>query len=140
MAKLVYHNKLILKYPQQKRLQFLKFNIIDFYPSITEKLLSAAISFAKSFTQIDDDAIQIIQHSRKLLLFNEKEAWIKNRDSLFDVTMGFFNGAKIYKLVGLFKTSYQISSPQKTSVYSMTMDSPSLEINLDLKWNEPEKT
>ena len=86
----------------KKDCKFLKFDIVDFYPSITEKLLSAAILFAKPFTQIDDDAIQIIQHSRKSLLFNEKEAWIKNRDSLFDVTMGSFDGAKICELVGLF--------------------------------------
>ena len=102
MAKLIYRNKLVPKYPRQKNCKFLKFDIVDFYPSITEKLLSATISFAKLFTQIDDDAIQIIEHSRKSLLFNEKEAWIKNSDSLFDVTMGSFDGAEICELVGLF--------------------------------------
>ena len=61
-----------------------------------------AISFAKLFTQIDDDAIQIIEHSRKSLLLNKKEAWIKNSNSLFDVTVGSFNGAEICELVGLF--------------------------------------
>ena len=90
------------KYPRQKDCKFLKFNIVDFYLSITEKLRSATISFAKSFIQIDDDAIQIIQHSRKLLVFNEKEAWIKNKNFLFDVTMGSFDGAEICELVGLF--------------------------------------
>ena len=79
MAKLIYRNKLVPKYPRQKNCKFLKFDIVDFYPSITEKLLSVAISFAKLFTQIDDDAIQIIKHSRKSLLFNEKEAWIKKQ-------------------------------------------------------------
>ena len=43
--------------PNKKNCKFLKFDIVDFYPSITEKLLSATISFAKLFTQIDDDAI-----------------------------------------------------------------------------------
>ena len=56
----------------------------------------------QNYSQIDDDAIQIIEHSRKSLLFNEKEAWIKNSDSLFDVTMGSFDGAEICELVGLF--------------------------------------
>ena len=101
MAKLIYHNELVPKYPPKKKCKFLKFDIVDFYHSITEKL-SAAISFAKLFTQIDDDAFQIIKHSRKSLLFNEKEAWIKNSNSLFDITMGSFDGAKICKLVGLF--------------------------------------
>ena len=88
--------------PDKTNCKFLKFDIVDFYPSITEILLSAAISFAKLFTQIDDDAVQIIEHSRKSLLFNKEEAWIKNNDSLFDVTMGSFNGAEICELVGLF--------------------------------------
>ena len=33
--------------PDKKGCKFLKFDIVDFYPSITEKLLFAAISFAK---------------------------------------------------------------------------------------------
>ena len=42
-------------------------------------------------------------HCRKSLLFNNSDIWIKkdgNKD--FDVTMGSFDGAKIYELVGLY--------------------------------------
>ena len=53
--------------------------------------------------------------------------------------MGSFNENEICKLVGLFILNYQILSPQKTLVYTATTDSPSLEINPDLKWSEPEK-
>ena len=58
--------------PDKKNCKFLKFDIVGFYTSTTEKLLSAAISFAKLFTQIDNDAIQILEQSKKSLLFNEK--------------------------------------------------------------------
>ena len=36
------------------------------------------------------------------MLFNENECWVKNNNSLFDVTMGSFDGAEICELVGLF--------------------------------------
>ena len=42
-------------------------------------------------------------HSRKSLLFNNTDIWIKkNEDSDFDVTMGSFDGAELCELVGLY--------------------------------------
>ena len=77
------------------------FDIENFYPSITEKLLTDSICFSKQSTTISDLDINIIMHSRKSLLFNNGTAWIKKKRS-FDVTMGSYDGAEVCELVGLF--------------------------------------
>ena len=42
-------------------------------------------------------------HSRKSLLFNNTDIWIKkNGDPDFDVTMGIFDGTELCELVGLY--------------------------------------
>ena len=38
----------------------------------------------------------------KSLLFNNSEPWIKRGSGLFDVTIGAYNGAKVWELVGTF--------------------------------------
>ena len=78
------------------------FDIENFYPSITEKLLTDSINFVKQYTSIPDRDIYIIMHSRKSLLFNNDKAWIKKDNSSFDVTMGSYDGAEVCELVGLF--------------------------------------
>ena len=82
---------------------FISFDIVEFYPSITEKLLDNVILFAESLTYIPDEHITIIKHAHKSLLFYREKTWIKkNHDSLFDVTMGSYDGAEICEFVGLF--------------------------------------
>ena len=44
---------------------FLSFDIVDFYPSITEELLDKVISWAKTITSISDDHVAVIKHARK---------------------------------------------------------------------------
>ena len=79
------------------------FEIVDFYPSISELLLKSALDYAKLFCDIFDDDVEIIMHSRKSLLFDQNEPWIKKGDTpAFGVTMGGFDGAEICELVGLF--------------------------------------
>ena len=47
--------------------------------------------------------ISIIKHARKSVLFNDGKPWKKkDSNSLFDVTMGSYDGAEICELVGLF--------------------------------------
>ena len=42
-------------------------------------------------------------HCRKSLLFDNETAWTKkNHSSMFDVTMGSFDGAEVCELIGLF--------------------------------------
>ena len=62
---------------QKPKSSFLKFDIQEFYPSITKDLLLKALEYAKSFVHIDENTIKVIMHSRKCLLFEGKNIWIK---------------------------------------------------------------
>ena len=74
--------------------KFIKFDIAEFNPSISETFLNKSIAHAKSFTKIKDNAIKAIKLARKSLRFNKDGTWIKKGDNtLFDVTMGSFDGA-----------------------------------------------
>ena len=88
--------------PNKRHSKFMKFDIVDFYPSISESLLWKALQFAKNFTVIDEESLRIIMHSRKSLLFCDGNTWIKKGNHMFDVTMGSFDGAEVCELVGLF--------------------------------------
>ena len=81
---------------------FIKFDIVDFYPSISKDLLLKAINFAISVTPIQDKFIETILHSRKALLFNKNDVWVKKDNPDFDVTMGSYDGAEVCELVGLY--------------------------------------
>ena len=74
-----------------------------FYPSITERLFTNAIRFAKQITKISDYDMSLINQSRKTLLLNEKLLWVKKDGSEdFIVPMGCFDGAELCELVGTF--------------------------------------
>ena len=82
---------------------FLIFDIVDFYPSISEALLKLSLDYARQFTTISDEDIEIIMHSRKTLLFSNNEPWVKRGNSpMFDVAMGSYDGAEVCELVGLY--------------------------------------
>ena len=79
------------------------FDICEFYPSITEDLLDKAISWARQYVNISDQQESIIKYARKSLLFNDGKTWKKrNSNVTFDVSMGSYDGAEVYELVGLF--------------------------------------
>ena len=87
------------------------------YPSKSEELLNCSISFARSITTISDSVINIIHHSRKSLLFDKTSAWVKKVDnSLFDVTMGSYDGAEIGELVDLYLLNQLSTVIYKSSV------------------------
>ena len=61
------------------------------------------VAWAKSLTNIPDDQVAVIKHARKSRLSYNDKTWVKNNDqSLFDVTMGSYDGAEICELVELF--------------------------------------
>ena len=92
--------------PRKSQARLMKFDICDFYPSITEDLLTRALEFARSFTEVSDDDINIIMHCRKCLLFSGGDQWVKkDSNEMFDVTMGSYNGAEVCELVGLYLLS-----------------------------------
>ena len=86
----------------KKQSSFVNFDVENFYPSISEKLIDA-INFAKLSKNIKEQNLSIIMQSRKTLLFQNSEPWVKNlRNGNFDVTMGCNDAAQVYELVGSF--------------------------------------
>ena len=84
--------------------EFLKFDIVSFYPSIKSELLNNAIKFARSVKGIvipkaDEE---MILHCRRSFLFWEKQPWSKIGSENFDVPMRSYDGAEICELVGLY--------------------------------------
>ena len=74
---------------QKNKLTFLAFDIIDFYPSISDELLNKLIEWARKHTSIDDQEYETIMHSRRTLLHDNKgNMWTKKEiKKQFDVSM-----------------------------------------------------
>ena len=95
----------------------MKFDIENFYPTISEDLLERALKFACSFTTIPTATIdEIIKHCRKSLLFSQNNAWVKIDNPEFDVTMGSYDGAEICKLLGFYLLKELANIIRKESV------------------------
>ena len=85
--------------------KFTVFDIEQFYPSIKESVLLKALEFAKTHTKVLEKDINVIRHSRRSLLFNQGETWVKKEEENFDVTMGAYDGAEVCELVGIYLQS-----------------------------------
>ena len=80
----------------------MQFDIEEFYPLSSKELLLKALTYAKTSVNISDEETNTIMHSRKSLLFNNTDIWIKkNGDPDFNVTTGSFDSAELSELVGL---------------------------------------
>ena len=90
---------------RKRNCKFFKFDIIDFYPSISEDLFMKAMTHARQHTDVEEKVISIILNARKCFLFNNGQPWAKKENARFDVTMGSFDGAEICELVGLYLLS-----------------------------------
>ena len=86
-------------------LTFLLFDIIEFYPNITEALLKKASDYAKNHIDITQEEIKIILQTKKAFIFIDGKPWIKKGNKLYDVTMGSWDGAEVADLVGLYLLS-----------------------------------
>ena len=86
-------------------MSFIQFDLVEFYPSITEKLLRNALYFAASYTEISESDKKLILQCRKSYLCSNNSIWVKKGVSNFDVPMGSFDGAEICDIVGLFMLS-----------------------------------
>ncbi len=83
-------------------LTFLKFDIVAFYPSITQKLFNTAVSWSKQYHNFTEQQLKIISNCKKSFLFLESSPWTKKCNENFDVTMGAYDGAEIAEFVGLY--------------------------------------
>ena len=92
--------------PDKPDHSFICFDVVDFYPSITEDLLIKALSFASEYDEITEEEKDIIIQAKRSVLFNDNQSWCKkSADSHFDVTMGSFDGAETCELVGSYLLS-----------------------------------
>ena len=80
----------------------ISFDIVSFYPSITEETLVQALDFAESLSPMEPNDRDVIMSARKSILFFQDNPWCKKGDSFFDVTMGCPDGAEVCELIGLF--------------------------------------
>ena len=81
---------------------FLSFDIVSFYPNISEKVLKKVISWAKTITKISKKDEEMILMARKSFLFIDGHPWVKKDNPSFDVTMGAYDGAEVAEFVGLY--------------------------------------
>ena len=99
---------------------FVKYDIKEFYPSITEKTLDKALELSKEYISVPLDKIEVIKHCCKTLLYYDDSIWIKKGASgNFDTPMGSFDGAEICELVGcllLYNINY-IVDPYSHGLY-----------------------
>ena len=101
----------------EEQSSFLNVDVENFYPSISGKLLIDAINFAKSSINITEQGLSIIMQSRKTLLFQNSESWVKKTgNEYFDVPMGCYDGADICELVGSFILNKLTSIINKSNI------------------------
>ena len=86
----------------KERSTFIKFDIDQFYPSITQELLRKSIEWAETLVEITDEEKHIIYSTKQNVLYWNGKPWVKKDDSKCDVTMGSWDGAETSDLVGLY--------------------------------------
>ena len=60
------------------------------------------LKWARKYVDISDQEIEVILASRMAMLYEDGEPWAKKGADIFDVGMGFFDGAEVCELIGLF--------------------------------------
>ena len=88
-------NSIVQNLPDKCNLTFVNFDVVEFYPSITEAILLEALEFAEQHTKFSKPDIEVILHARRSLLFTKNKPWIKCTGSWYDVAMGSSDGAEI---------------------------------------------
>ena len=86
----------------KNKLAFIIFDVEKYYPSIDKNMLLKALLWCRKYVDMNDDEIEIIMAARKAMLYVKREPWAKKGGSLLNVGMGFFDGAEVCELVGLF--------------------------------------
>ena len=87
----------------KQKCKFIQLDIKEFYPFISEETLNKAINFAENFTSISHENIPVIKDCRKSILFDDNESWKKKEhSSLFDVTIGSYDGVELSEQIGIY--------------------------------------
>ena len=102
----------------KEKCHFIQYDIVEYYPNVTEKLLPEALNWAKIYTAISDEDKKTIITAKNTLLFQNSKPWKKkNCDNLFDNTMGSFDGAESCELVGLYVLSQLKETKEQNGLY-----------------------
>ena len=88
----------------KNKCSFIVLDICEYYPSISEKLLKDALSWAEKIVKISEEEKEVILSAKKSLLYKDSVAYRK-KNGVFDVTMGSYDGAETSDIVGLFLLS-----------------------------------
>ena len=86
-------------------LTFLKLDVEAFYPSISEELLMAAFEWAGTLVTVTEEEKEVVNATKKALLYVEGQPWTKKGEREFDVSMGSYDGAEVCETVGLYMLS-----------------------------------
>ena len=90
-------------FENKKQLSYLTFDIVGFYPSITDNLLIKTLKWAQKYHYIAATNFETIIHARRTILCNHKGNVLTQKDSKnqFDMSMVANDGAEICELIGL---------------------------------------
>ena len=61
-----------------------------------------SLNYAKWIKATDEKVGKVIMHSRKSLLFDHDNVWVKKENPNFDVTLGSYDGAELLESTGLY--------------------------------------
>ena len=59
----------------KKQHSFISFDIVEFYPSITQDLLNSALDIASAYDSITNDKRNIIIHAKNSILVHKQQTW-----------------------------------------------------------------
>ena len=90
------------KLPNKRKCTFISFNVVEFYSPISETLLEHARDFATNYVNISDDYHYIILEAKQSLLCNRNPQKKTNTNTLFNVTMGSYDGVKTCELIRIY--------------------------------------
>ena len=93
---------------EKHNMEFIKFDVKEFYPSITEELLEKSIRFGQKHCEMNEKDIKIVYNAAQSVLYHNEQVWVKRKEGInptFDITMGGYHGAEVCELVGLFMLS-----------------------------------
>ena len=103
--------------PEKRVSSFVNFDVENFYPLISIKLFTDSIKYAKNLIEITDQDLAIIMQTRKTLLFQNTEPWVKKSGTEdFDVPTGCYDGTEVCELVGSFMLNQLKHDMNKESI------------------------
>ena len=104
-------------------------------------MFNEALNFAKTKVDNTNQEMSIIMQSRNTLLFNKNKPWAKKSgNEEFDVLMGYFDGAELCEIIGIYILMKLQSVLLKDSEGSIEMMDYELQKNYQgLKWKRNRK-